>query len=48
MIKKGVYKERKVHREMDLHTSIKRQKKKQGELRERRVNSNNSYVIVSS
>ena len=35
MIKRGVYKKRKVHREMDLHISIKRQKKKQGEHLER-------------
>ena len=50
MIKGGVYKERKGHKERDLNTSIQRQGKKQEEHleRERRVNSNNSYVNVVS
>ena len=36
MIKGGVYKERKVHREKDRDINIKRQRKKQGERLERR------------
>ena len=49
MIKGGVYKKRKVDRERDLDTSIKRKKRKQEEhLEKKKLNSNNSYVIVAS
>jgi len=44
-MKGGVYKERNVHRERDLETRIKRQRRT---FRGKGVNSDNFYVILAS